>query len=434
MQHLENDMEELFKRAGENYSPQKGKGDWESIAKRIADKSTSPTAIEPAGNSRNRKIITLFLSLFILSALLFIIINTTSTSTSSSKQNKGQKISNNTPHKLKIKNNNRNFQKADVSNDFASRKKSGNKDRMKITGSSNRALSKLTAVIAPVAHYSTNNRQDLNWKKWENGLIKDNIYKRENDFPGQLDRGVKSANPVSENVKLVEIISEEGKSESKISKEDSISSAKKNEAVIRVRKESGFYIGLVAATDFSKVKSALYHSTGFDGGLIAGYRVNKKLSLETGVIWNKKSYNSEGQYFSMAKVGSAMPAGMIINDIESHSSLIEIPLKVKYDFIRKRSSAFYIGAGVSAYIMTKEKNMYHVTMNGNQEKMSGVYETNSYGIPAVAGVSVGYERKVSGKMDIRLEPFVKVPLRGIGVGSLPVTSAGFQVGVARRLQ
>ena len=162
--------------------------------------------------------------------------------------------------------------------------------------------------------------------------------------------------------------------------------------------------------------------------------MNTRLSFETGIIWNKKSYSSEGKNFSMDKVGSAMPAGMIINDLESRSSLIEIPVKAKYDFFRKRNSNFFIAGGVSSYIMTTEKNKYNVTMNGTHEKVSGVYEKNNYGIPAVANFSFGFEQSISRIVNIRVEPFLKVPLRGMGVGRLPVTSAGLQVGITSRLK
>ena len=73
----------------------------------------------------------------------------------------------------------------------------------------------------------------------------------------------------------------------------------------------------------------------------------------------------------MDKVRSTMPSGMVINTLESNSSLIEIPLKAKYDFIHKKNTDVFVTGGVSSYIMTKEKNMYDVTLNGTPGKSSG---------------------------------------------------------------
>ena len=124
-----------------------------------------------------------------------------------------------------------------------------------------------------------------------------------------------------------------------------------------------------------------------------------------------------------------MPSGMIINNLKSNCSVIEIPLKAKYDFISKTNFDLFVSGGVSSYIITKEKNVYNVTLNGSQEKLLGVYKKNNYGLPAVANISIGYEHSISKNLNIRIEPYLKIPLQGMGVGSLHVTSAGLQLGI-----
>ena len=73
-------------------------------------------------------------------------------------------------------------------------------------------------------------------------------------------------------------------------------------------------------------------------------------------------------------------------------------------------------------------------MNGTAEKVSGVYKRNNYGLPAVAGFSLGYEYNFYKSLNIRIEPFLKIPIQGMGVGKLPVTSAGLQIGITGRLK
>ncbi len=65
MQHLDNDMDELFQRAAENYPLKKGDGDWESIAKRIADRSDPPAIVAASKSNGRKKITALFLLLFV---------------------------------------------------------------------------------------------------------------------------------------------------------------------------------------------------------------------------------------------------------------------------------------------------------------------------------------------------------------------------------
>src|SRR5438128_1046582 len=155
-------MEELFKRAGENYSPQKGEGDWESIAKRIADKASSPTVTRPTSNSRNKKIIALFLSLFMLTVGSFIIESTTTTSSTLTKQNEARKRANYSSGKLEIRNNNVGIQKEDAAVAFSSVEKSKDKDRMKTIGYSRHTVSEETTVGNAFKTYFKNKDQHLN--------------------------------------------------------------------------------------------------------------------------------------------------------------------------------------------------------------------------------------------------------------------------------
>ena len=195
----------------------------------------------------------------------------------------------------------------------------------------------------------------------------------------------------------------------------------------------GLYFGLIAGPDLSKVHSSPVNF-GFDVGLLFGYKINPKISLETGLIKGRKNYTSDGSNFNMGKIRQSMPAGMTINDLASKSNLIEIPLKVKYSFRTKKNSSLFVSGGLSSYIMTMEKNLYNTSVNGNSEKFKGVYYKNNYRFPAAATISAGYEHGISSYLDFKIEPFLKIPLQGVGVGSLPVTSTGLHIGIARRLR
>ena len=93
-----------------------------------------------------------------------------------------------------------------------------------------------------------------------------------------------------------------------------------------------------------------------------------------------------------------------------------------------------MSGGISAYIMTMEKNSYQAILNGNEEQFSGVYRKNDYGLPAVANISFGFEHIVSKFLNLRIEPFLKIPLKGMGMGNLPVTSAGVQLSITHSVK
>lgn len=207
---------------------------------------------------------------------------------------------------------------------------------------------------------------------------------------------------------------------------------KKKNSSRKSSKENGLYAGIIAGPDFSKVKSGNFRGPGFNAGIFFGYQINKKFFAETGFSSGSKYYSSDGRIFN--EEGAAMPDGMVIDNLQSYSRILEIPVKIGYRIYKKNRSSFFVAAGVSAYIMTMEKNNYNVTMNGNEEKMVGLYEKKNVKIPAEINFSTGWEHHLKGLMNIRIEPYLKLPLQGIGVGKLPVTSAGLQVGIYRMIK
>lgn len=194
------------------------------------------------------------------------------------------------------------------------------------------------------------------------------------------------------------------------------------------------YIGVTTGFDFNKGASMNYKNAGWKAGIIAGYQFNNLLALETGLSWLSKTYESMGKNFSMEKVAASMPSGMVINKLNTNSSLLEIPISIKYDFHRSNKSRLFLNGGISSYIMLKEFNEYSVTLNGQQDKLTGMYMQKTIVIPAVASLSFGYQRPFLKQSIVRIEPFIKIPLKGIGIGSLPVTTAGLQLAITSHLK
>lgn len=129
-----------------------------------------------------------------------------------------------------------------------------------------------------------------------------------------------------------------------------------------------------------------------------------------------------------------MPTGMVINQLKTSSTLLEIPLSVKYDFYRSGRNRLFLNAGVSSYIMLKELNEYNVILNGQQDKLTGKYMQKSFVLPSVTSLSFGYQQQISKHSKLRIEPYIKIPLKGIGIGSLPVTTAGLQLAITSNLK
>ncbi len=124
-----------------------------------------------------------------------------------------------------------------------------------------------------------------------------------------------------------------------------------------------------------------------------------------------------------------MPPGMKLIQIQSKSTVAEIPLKLKYDILKTEKGSLFAGGGISSFIITREDNQYQASVNGNNETLKGSYSTHQHYFAAAANISAGYEWKAGKGLNLRLEPYVQIPLKTVGMGSMQVVSAGAYLGI-----
>ena len=147
---------------------------------------------------------------------------------------------------------------------------------------------------------------------------------------------------------------------------------------VRVGSNKGPYLGLTGGPDFSIVKSQAVNKIGYNISLLFGYRFHEKWSVESGLLWSRKKYYSDGKYFSMIKVGPMMPSSMKILAVNGQFTLLELPVKIKYDFALKKKSNLFVSTGILSNVYLKELNNYLTEMNGIQEYHVGLYKDISY--------------------------------------------------------
>ncbi len=434
MQNVENDMDDLFRRAAEKYPLTTGQNNWENIEKRLSGVplSDDPKKQERKYDYKKWLLVFLFISISLLIGFIMLYplhrnfqaaINENKTSQQKNLNEKPVTNGNLTIHKkLSEELNETNgrvpsFEKDEISpgnlpakrNRPVSRDLPGNKNESFFYG---RGPSK---IFSGYSQKNTNTSR----QKPESHVTENPV-----KFPETKDKTFLPGNNERKTV-------EERKA---LAGKNVVSSVEKKKPPSQVKplKENGFYAGIVTGPDFSKVKSGSFTDPGFSTGILAGYKINKKFFIETGFLSDTKYYFSEGNMFN--KAGASMPDEMIVNNLESRSKILEIPLKLGYRFYKTKKTNLFLTGGISTYIMTNERNNYNVSMNGNPEKMEGIYKKTNFKMPAVLSMSVGWEHHLSGFFTIRIEPYLKIPLQGIGVGKLPVTSTGVQIGITRQFK
>ncbi|MGN6533778.1 MAG: porin family protein [Ginsengibacter sp.] len=200
-----------------------------------------------------------------------------------------------------------------------------------------------------------------------------------------------------------------------------------NKKIITAKRFSGFYAGIVASPEFTFIKSQK-SEPGFTFGAIGGFNINEQWSIETGFLFNKKNYYSKGEYFNKSKIAYLNNLNLI--SVEGNCNMFEIPLSVRYRFAKKNKSNWSASLGTSTYLMQKEQYGYSFTNYGTNGYGQQSYYHSSNNLFATVNVDLGYERKINNSVALRIEPYLKLSVKGVGIGSLPMSAAGVNVGVS----
>ena len=415
MPNLDNHMDELFQKAAENYPLKTNAGNFDDLIPFIGGE-TAKLSAKSVVATRKRKT-SLMLLAFLITGF------TIATTYLFTKINSGKIINNKASVKDKlifpVQNNTIPDVVLNIVAPSAAETLTENAlsslttiyERKKLVSYSKGKM--FTNITSPVADTDEDSEKTID----QPGIVKT----KENNSADLITNQQLVNNDIIKTEAKKEIIDQPGK-KNKHEKEVPKPGDKKN------KNKPILYYGIAAGVELNKVKSQDLTKAGFNGGLILGLQINKKIAVESGVQLSQKKYYSDGKYFK-PKSGS-MPANMKIMSLESSSTIIEIPVSVKYNFSKKKNT-LYAKAGVSSYIMTKESNKYQAVVSGQQQEINSTYKTDHGYLASDVRISAGYQHTISKKINMRIEPYIQIPLKGIGIGALQVTTTGVQIILSR---
>ncbi|MEP7163298.1 MAG: hypothetical protein ABI741_01320 [Ferruginibacter sp.] len=190
-----------------------------------------------------------------------------------------------------------------------------------------------------------------------------------------------------------------------------------------------FYAGLIAAPDFSAIKLQSMKKVGFNYGLLLGYKLTNKLSIETGLLQDKKYYSTNGKYFSTKNI--YLPPNANIEYVDGVCKMLEWPINISYTFSKRSKSSWFGSLGVTSYFMQHESYTYDMNYSGYRYPKAYDYSNKSTSLAAIVNVSAGYTYKLGRIGDLRFEPYIKLPVNKIGTGKLPIQSGGIFIGFTK---
>jgi hypothetical protein len=435
MQYVNDDMDELFRRAGENYPLDTSSSDWNKVLAALQGEQgeTQPVAGKK-GNKKRR-----FLWLLLLLPIGFVVSQLYSPGGRGSKEVSGKNISNDGSivKERGIQTNNKAGNAVVVTD--VNETSTGNLNPEKENSIVRKQSSELNQTS-----YGQNNTFPL----------RKTTFKKNNSFNGtrgkSFNNDLIAGNPVSgdftgeENYLSRKYISRidfqkafPAIGSTAVSRTLTPSvNAPEHESKQKPQRSTngGFYFGLMGGIDATTIKFQKIENAGFTYGALLGYQFNKRWSIESGAYVERKYYYSEGKYFDGKKIYPNMPSNFWLDDISGDCKMIELPFVVRYNFVLHKNSSWFVTAGASSYFMKKESYGYDYYYGSSTAYSHHTIDTanSSKNFFSNLNLSLGYTHRIGNIGDVRIEPYVKTPLSGMGIGNVRLFSAGLQIGLTRK--
>jgi hypothetical protein len=195
-------------------------------------------------------------------------------------------------------------------------------------------------------------------------------------------------------------------------------------------KLSRWNFALAISPDFSTTALGRYSTPGHAFGVLIGYRFLKKFTITSGLVRSSKKYEGYGKEYQPPQgYWSRKTNGIVPDEINGACEVLEIPLLIQFDVLQKAKSRFYISTGVSSYRMLHEHYKYQFdTPNPGAANEWSSPAPTSYPF-SIGHLSLSYERSLSSRLSVGIEPYLKVPFAGIGWSKINLYTTGAYINV-----
>jgi len=193
---------------------------------------------------------------------------------------------------------------------------------------------------------------------------------------------------------------------------------------------SGLSFFMSAGPDISKAENSKAGKITMSWGAGVAYTLNR-FTIKTGVFTANKIYWAGPDDY---KLSYTPPASLKFMGADANCRVIEIPVKLSYNFTVGNRGSWFAAAGLSSYLMKREDYLYEYKSNATGNSYYHSYQTNNENKHyfSVINLSGGYNYRLSKTISFSAEPYVEVPVTGIGAGKVHLNSGGvlFTVGVS----
>ncbi len=187
-------------------------------------------------------------------------------------------------------------------------------------------------------------------------------------------------------------------------------------------------IGFSFGPDYTNAGGISNNELGNNIGMTIGYYLNSRLSVNTGLFYSNKFYWATAPKHApdpnQSMIATAASPITHIENINGACSMYEIPMTVRYDFAKVQKTKVFVNAGITSYLIRNQSYIYFF----HDFAITAAWKTNDNSRlnywAGVGNLSAGLEQELGKGLSFQLEPYLKIPFRGMGLANVKLTSYG----------
>jgi hypothetical protein len=190
-------------------------------------------------------------------------------------------------------------------------------------------------------------------------------------------------------------------------------------------------IGAMVSPDLSSIGFFNRLTPGTNVGVQLEYRLGSRFRVGLGGIYSVKLYEASVEDYTVPK--GFWTYGVKPSGIDATCKILDLPVHLRFDAVQRQRYNLFLATGLSSYIMLSER--YNYTYPVPDYKLRPYWSgkrTGEYYF-SVVNLSAGYERSLSRNFSWQVEPFLKLPLGGVGFGKVKLISSGVFLSVKYKI-
>ena len=180
---------------------------------------------------------------------------------------------------------------------------------------------------------------------------------------------------------------------------------------------------LLLAPDLSTVGFTRPDGISTNVGIELSYQLSPRWRLASGVLKARKVYGAEAEDYGKRDFWYSRTRP---DDIDAVCQVLDIPLNIGYQLFARGKSSFTLNTGLSSYVMLSEVYDYYYQDGGYGKPYTRTWQVRNENrhLFSIYNLSGLYSHRLTAAMALGVEPFVKVPLAGVGAGRVKLASGG----------